>query len=221
MMKSGYFSGYGEPKSIEEQVRILKGSFPYLDYSIKGDFCRPKGSEGLFVIPKWNKVGETYLKATLKVIDILRSLYGGRIIKWGNDFTEYTYYQNPRSQKAIEFINEQHPSDIVILPAQFGMRLKGSSVANAKKRFYVNEFGLSTYEVGIMLITHQERLQQYDDLRIYCLGDDVRNGIYRISTWMYVHEGFNISGIRDDLSNRHSGGVTGFLPDRVNIDKVL
>ena len=35
-----------------------------------------------------------------------------------------------------------------------------------------SEFGLNTFSIGIMLLTHPERLQHYNDLWIDCAGDE-------------------------------------------------
>jgi hypothetical protein len=35
-----------------------------------------------------------------------------------------------------------------------------------------NQFGLGAFAIGIMLLTHPERLQNYDDLYIDCAGDE-------------------------------------------------
>jgi hypothetical protein len=35
-----------------------------------------------------------------------------------------------------------------------------------------NECGLGAFAIGIMLLTHPERLQHYDDLWIDCAGDE-------------------------------------------------
>jgi hypothetical protein len=35
-----------------------------------------------------------------------------------------------------------------------------------------NEFGLGAFAIGIMILTHPERLQHYDDLWIDCAGDE-------------------------------------------------
>ena len=35
-----------------------------------------------------------------------------------------------------------------------------------------NEFGLDVFSIGIMILTHPERLQHYDDLWIDCAGDE-------------------------------------------------
>jgi len=221
MQRSGYFSGYSEPKTIEEQIEILKKFFPDLDYSIRGGFLCPKAAEGLFVVPKWHKLGKTYQEATSRALDTLEKAYGERIASVGK-WKEKWYRQDIRTEKSLDFIDSQYSGDIMLLPAQFGMRLKGSSISSARKRFHANEFGLCTYEVCMMLITHKERLQQYDDLRIYCLGDQVNNGnLSWCASWIFVHNGLHLTLWRDDESNRHSGGVTGFLPDRFNISKFL
>jgi hypothetical protein len=36
----------------------------------------------------------------------------------------------------------------------------------------VNEYGLGAFAVGIMLLTHPERLMNYDDLYVDCAGDE-------------------------------------------------
>ena len=40
----------------------------------------------------------------------------------------------------------------------------------------VNECGLGAFAVGIMLLTHENRLKHYDDLWIDCAGDEYAPG---------------------------------------------
>src|SRR3989344_8345803 len=66
----GYLSGY-KPKDLVEQVNILREYWP--------DVCRggvghsfkdlPNGAEGLFAIPRWEKIATTYNEAVQIVLD--------------------------------------------------------------------------------------------------------------------------------------------------------
>ncbi|MBI4215746.1 MAG: hypothetical protein HY602_03410, partial [Parcubacteria group bacterium] len=68
--------------------------------------------------------------------------------------------------------DEQKDFDILVVPAQFGLRHKGRSVRRAREVFAANEFGLGTFAIGIMLLTHLEREVQWEQLHIDCAGDE-------------------------------------------------
>jgi len=48
--------------------------------------------------------------------------------------------------------------DILVVPAQFGLRHRGRSVRRVREVMNANEFGLGVFAIGIMLLTHPERL---------------------------------------------------------------
>ena len=49
---------------------------------------------------------------------------------------------------------------------------RGRSVRRAREGMQVTEYGLGAVAVGIMLLTHPERLMNYDDLYVDCAGDE-------------------------------------------------
>ncbi|MBU0624750.1 hypothetical protein KKF05_00220 [Patescibacteria group bacterium] len=62
--------------------------------------------------------------------------------------------------------------DILVVPAQFGLRHRGRSVRRAREVFMANEFGLGAFAIGIMLLTHPEREVQWEQLHVDCAGDE-------------------------------------------------
>ncbi len=66
--------------------------------------------------------------------------------------------------------------DTLVVPAQFGIRHRGRSVRRARETFTANEFGLGPFETGCMLLTHPERLEDYDDLWPDCAGSEYAPG---------------------------------------------
>jgi hypothetical protein len=81
--------------------------------------------------------------------------------------------QSAKSAKAFQKLGtEQKDHDILVVAAQFGLVHRGRSVRRAREVMNASEFGLGAFAVGIMLLTHPERLQHYDDLWIDCAGDE-------------------------------------------------
>ena len=93
-----------------------------------------------------------------------------------------------------EGFNEQKNSDILIVAAQFGLRYRGYS-SNAAKEMMIpdHECGLGTFAIGIMLLTHPERLQHCNDLWVDCNGDEFNNGDGRFDYTPYFI--FHANGI--------------------------
>lgn len=172
----GYLSGYTKPKTIAEQDNILSGLFPGLSAgSVTAGLARaelPDGAEGYFTIPRWQKVAPTYGEAVQKVLDLLSKAYGGKFKNWREgQVGPNNLRQSAKSVGMWEKLgNEQ--GDILVIPAQFGIRHRGRSVRRAREVMEGNEFGLGAFAVGIMLLTHMDRLQNVDDLWIDCAGDE-------------------------------------------------
>jgi hypothetical protein len=70
----------------------------------------------------------------------------------------------------------QKDHDILVVAAQFGLRHRGRSVRRAREVMNASEFCLGAFAIGIMLLTHPERLKHYDDLWIDCAGDEFSYG---------------------------------------------
>ncbi|MBI2039088.1 MAG: hypothetical protein HYT22_02325 [Candidatus Niyogibacteria bacterium] len=149
-------------KPIYEQVQTLYRFFPELDTNqgfMPYAYKIPEGAEGLFAIPQWQAIAPTYNEAVEKVFAALASQRTFHNWLEGRLSSEYLR----RTQRTIDMWEklekEQRVHDIVLVPAQFGFRHRGKSVLQARASFAENEFGLGAYEIGIMLLTHPERLQ--------------------------------------------------------------
>jgi hypothetical protein len=80
--------------------------------------------------------------------------------------------QHSHSAAMFEQIGQQQKGDILIVPAQFGMRHRGRSVRRAREVMCANEFGLGAFAVGCMALTHPERYSRWDELDTDCGGDE-------------------------------------------------
>jgi hypothetical protein len=189
----GYLSGY-KPKGITEQSNRLRELFPGVGYAdeklVEQDL--PPNTEGWFAIPRWEKIAPTYGEAVQKVFDLLKKTRDGEFCNYREDRLGSEYLrQSQKSIKSFEKIgDEQKNHDILVVPAQFGLRHRGRSVRRVREVMNANEFGLGVFAIGIMLLTHPERLQHYDDLYIDCVGDeyspDADGGFPRAPVFCFV-----------------------------------
>lgn len=215
----GYLSGYKKPKDITEQTNILRQIFPQL-----GNACEkivagelPKGAEGWFTIPKWETIASTYGEAVQKVFNaIKKSRYGKFYNYHEGELGENQLRQSARATAMFQKLAlEQKDRDILVVPAQFGLRHRGRSVRRVREVLLGNEFGLGAFACGIMILTHPERLCDYKDLWIDCAGDEfapVANGEFSCAPYFL----FNDDGVwfdAGDLSGveGRSGTASGFL----------
>ncbi len=173
----GYLSGYRKPKYITTQTNILRQLFPGIGYADEeiAEQTFPKNAEGWFAIPRWQSVAKTYNKAVEKVLEVLKQRYKGQFYNWCESRLSPEYLrQNEHTKSMFRTIGRQQKGyDILVVAAQFGFLHRGKSVRRAREVFSSNEFGLDTFSIGIMLLTHlEERLQNYNDLWIDCAGDE-------------------------------------------------
>jgi len=171
----GYPSGY-KPKSITQQTNILYQLFPGIGYADEKIASQPlpQKAEGWFAIPRWGKIAPTYGEAIQKVLDLIRQTRNGKFCNYRKGQLGPKHLRQS-ANTAIAFQrlgDEQRDHDILVVPAQFGLRHRGRSVRRAREVMNASEFGLDAFAIGIMLLTHRERLQHYDDLWIDCAGDE-------------------------------------------------
>ncbi len=175
----GYLSGY-QPKGITEQTNRLRELFPGIGYAdekiAEGEL--PKHAEGWFAIPKWQTVAPTYNEAVQKVLDMIKQTRDGKFYNYREgEIGPDRLRQSAKSASVFQKLSdEQKDHNILVVPAQFGIRHRGRSVRRTREVFAGNEFGLGAFAIGIMLLTHPERLQHYDDLWIDCAGDEYAPG---------------------------------------------
>ena len=168
-----YPKGY-KVKGITEQTNILRQLFPGIGFADEklAEQPLPPNAEGWFAIPKWQTLAPTYGEAVKKVLAMIaskRKFYNYRDGKLGAEYLRQHAKTAKMSQKLGD---EQKGHDILVVPAQFGLRHKGRSVRWAREVFMANEFGLGAFAIGIMLLTHPEREVQWEQLHVDCAGDE-------------------------------------------------
>ena len=173
-------------KPIKDQINIITKSFNFdPNYALElADGLPPLESFvpadvlpwiGWSAIPKWDRIALTYGEAVKKVLAMIASK---------REFDTYRKHEFPsdflrqceRTIHAFDQIVETQKGDILIFPAQFGFLHRGRSARRAREVFAANEFGLGPFAVGIMLMTHPERLAQDRDRDLSivdCIGDEV------------------------------------------------
>ena len=172
----GYLSGYRKPKSITEQCNILRQIFPGVGFADEKLAERevPLHAEGWFAIPKWQTIAPTYSEAVQKVLDAIKKARNGKFYNYRDgQINDQRLRQTAKTASVFQKLEgEQKDHDILVVAGQFGLRHRGRSVRRAREVFSENELGLGAFAVGIMILTHAERLQHYDDLWIDCAGDE-------------------------------------------------
>jgi hypothetical protein len=171
----GYLSGY-KPKGITEQTNRLRELFPGIGYADEklAEGTLPPNAEGWFAIPRGEKIAPTYNEAVQKVLDMIKQTRDGKFYNYREgELGPDQLRQSARTAKVFQTLgDEQKDKDILVVSAQFGLRHRGRSVRRAREVMQVNECGLGAFAIGIMLLTHPERLNHYDDLYVDCAGDE-------------------------------------------------
>lgn len=217
----GYLSGYKKPKGITEQTNILRQLFPGIGFADEKLAERevPKGADnGWFAIPKWQSLAPTYGEAVQLVLNKLKETRNGAFYNYREgELGPDQLRQSAKTTSVFQKLgDEQKDHDILVVAAQFGLQHRGRSVRRVREILLGNEFGLGAFAVGIMLLTHPERLQHYDDLWIDCAGDEFSagaDGEFGRAPIFY----FRVDRLKfytDDVSraNGRYGSVSGFLP---------
>jgi hypothetical protein len=170
-----YPSGY-KVKGVTAQISHLRELFPgigYADEQIAGQPL-PPNAEGWFAIPRWEKIAPTYGEAVENVLAMIKKTRGGKLYNYcEGQLGAQQLRQHSKTASVFQKLADQQTGyDILVVPAQFGIRHRGRSVRRTREVFLANEFGLGAFAVGIMLLTHPERLVDYENLWIDCAGDD-------------------------------------------------
>jgi hypothetical protein len=229
----GYLSGYTKPNGLTTQCNRLRELFSGIGFANldllgsieKGEVALPANTEGWFAIPNWIKnptiFGNSYSEALQKVLDTIKTTRNGKLYNWREgQLGSERLRQTARTEKFFrELAEAQGNPDILIVAAQFGIRHRGRSVRRAREVFVVSEFGLGAFAVGIMILTHPERLMNFDDLWIDCAGDefdDPGSGV-RFARAPY----FNFSGGKVEFGTRtvgdafvFCGSASGVVPQK-------
>lgn len=149
-------------KPLREQNRILQELLGVnVELFGKLPVAQPD-TDGIFLVPQWQKIAKTYPEALQKALDAIKSTR--------------PFHNWREGQIDDKHIRRLNPDMVVpeIFSAQLGKKWAGKSVRKARNYIAgrTDEFTLGAYEVAIILLTHPERLQSYDDLWIDCPADE-------------------------------------------------
>ncbi len=190
----GYLSGY-KPKGVTEQTDRLRQLFPGIGYADEklADGTLPPNAEGWFAIPRWENVASTYNEALEIVLDMVKQTRDGKFYNHRDGKIGPKYLRQTGHTLTLwnSIADSQRGYEILIVPAQFGLRHSGRSVRCAREAFAAGEFGLGAFAIGIMILTHPERLMGYDDLWIDCSGDEYDNPVSFVRFDYAPYFGFN------------------------------
>ncbi len=208
------FSGIGFANNID-----------LFDSIEKGEVVLPANTEGWFAIPNWIKnpaiFGDTYNSALQKVLDTIKTTRNGKFYNYRDgQLGPKRLRQSARTQEFFRGLSEaQGNPDILIVAAQFGFRHRGRSVRRAREIIVSTsgEFGLGAFAVGVMILTHPERLMNYDDLWIDCAGDeydgpDSPGRFGRAPCFRFGGGGVEFDASTVDRARGHYGSASGVVP---------
>ena len=223
-------------KPIKEQIDALHQFFPgvgsaeedwavweiYLQHALADYHLNsiPYGAEGWRATLRWERIAPTYGQAVEKVLEKIASLRQFKNSRQdGRPGLSQLCRREDAAKMAQRLGDEQKEHSILVFPAQFGLAHSRHSVRRTRGLLpgRVLEFELGAFEVGIMLLTHPERLQSADDLGIICSGDEFAPGAYG-SLSLAPSFSINAEGVMEfdarwcDYFLPGYGAATGFLP---------
>lgn len=177
---------YKGPKPIKQQIKKLAKIFN-LDPSSALEYAKhlpklPTGAEGWFAIPSLESFRFVdYIDYTYEFSYYRYCLYVCSHISTSRVFcnlrTGQIVLKSIKLQydtlRVLENMPKKQKGDIWIIAAQFGARHRGRSVSEFQRIYSAeNEYGLPSFAVGSILLTHPELLSRDSDLTIDCAGDD-------------------------------------------------
>jgi hypothetical protein len=180
---------YRAPKHISQQVDALAGLFGLsLGYTsewidkILPTLTLPEGAEGWFAIPSIDALAkrhfpevenpaERYTRAVALILEKIaasRSFHNYR----AGQITPERLRMHIRTAEALAQIGQTQQGDIIILPAQLGLRHRGRSTRRAREVFVNGEFGFGSLMGGAVTLTHPERFVRWEQLHMDLPGDE-------------------------------------------------
>ena len=173
-------------KPIAEQAKTIALMFG-LDPTYALEFSKnlptlPEGAEGWFAVPKVSSIAKKFFPAitdpAMQYCEAVKLVH--KKLAEVRNFTNYRDGQITPSQlrvhaRTADFLEQlelQQQGDILILAVQYGMRHRGKSVRRARETFAGNEFGLTSFALGCMVLVHPERFVCWKELDVDCSGDE-------------------------------------------------
>ena len=216
-------------KSLPQQIEVLLKHFPDLKVEKTLEFIDkvlptlklPDGAEGCFAIPSWEKIAPTYHAAVQRILSVLASARKFHNYR-ENQLDEKHLRQHARTIAYLAKLAEGQNGDILIIPAQFGMKHRGESTRRARETFRFDEFGFGWFAVGCMYLTHPDRAVRFEELDTDCPGDEFSDeavGDFSSAPRFVFHSGQLKTGSLDvSIAYDGYGSVSGFLPQYPSLE---
>jgi hypothetical protein len=238
----GYLSGYRKARPIDEQV-VLN----HYDWGRKIDWNlndvqqqllakrAPQGSEGYFAVvfdqtmvtdyeenPGVDQSGPVTL-----ALNALSKQREGRLVNYREGKLGPQYYRrNKKSAEKMKQLWESQgcPTGIILIPAQLGIEHRGKSVLRARMVIRGTEFPLDAYETIQMVLTHKNRLKDFNDLWLDLPGAEYSpgaNGVFNNALFLKLHSNKVLFGDCGERGAHNAyeryGSVSGFLPQKIGL----
>lgn len=207
-------------KGVAQQIKIIHEVFSEVKWGYfrpnEDQIVVPSEAEGLFAIPRWDKIASTYNEAVEKVL--VRIIEACKFLNPREPIFPKNLRQHERTVAMLKSLGDQQKDfDILVFPAQFGFRHMGRSVHLACQMMSSSEFGLGAFAVASMILTHPERLQHDDGFWIDCPGDecDIPSDDHRsrgAPSFNFFAGRLGFGATWDGHAHDRSGSVSGFIP---------
>ncbi|MFA7302795.1 MAG: hypothetical protein WC030_03545 [Candidatus Paceibacterota bacterium] len=214
----GYLSGYTKPRPLAEQAARLRELFPGIELTYdETERPVPAGAEGNFLILNWHAIALTYVEAVQIVFAKLKETRDNAFINYReNEMTSANLHETARKGEAMATLRLKQRHNLLVVAAQFGLRHAGRSMRRARVVIGGKGFGLGAFEIGVMLLTHPERVAHYDDLWVDCPGDEFKpsdKSAFGYAPYFFCDGGglaFHV--FEDGVESDHSGSASGSVP---------
>ena len=218
-----YPDGY-RMKTFLEQEAILRRLFPALgtkEDDLEKLARRPLPARAEWTaIPRWEKIGATYCGAIRKIFSLIAS--ERRFSNTCKDaLNDRSLLQTGKAMDAWKRLGEEQSGDILIVATQFGMRYRGCSVRCATDSMASYEFGLGTFAVSCMLLTHPKREVKWQQLHPECGGDYfipiTGEQLVRTPVFSFRSGELKLDSVQIDNPGEGFGCASGFLPQAADV----
>lgn len=231
-----YLSGYQAHPSVEQNIddmtnelKKLKDLFPelananvsaeFMEKIANGEVTLPHGMERWTLVPRWQVLAKTYGEAVEKMLAAIDKDRRGKFQNYRKGALGPDRLR--QMQKTIgdwdKIAAQQADCDILIVPVQLGLKHRGKSVRRARVTFVNGEFGLGAFAVGITILTHPERLMNYDDLWVDCSGDEYDDPDSDVRWYCYPYFNFHGGEVKFNadrlaIADEYYGSASGVSP---------
>lgn len=166
-----------KPKSVQAQLKILRSHFDIFST------CKPKtqiskgilpeGTEGWFVGSSFSLLSESYREAISMVLEAISEKRKVINLLESGKNKDGILREAGFTAGMLETMSDfQDKNNVMIYPAQLGENYYGLTPGKVTRRLRGDRFGLTTFLVGLILLTHEELLSTEQELAICCVGDE-------------------------------------------------